>query len=134
MSLVTVHDFYHLRTTHQLCSSWSLHSHRMVASHTISETQLLPRLDDLRTGTLIIVIVLKNVIFPPNSHFSSLNFYKINIFKVSISAKLSFSKPYHSQNSRYQNLNFLKNHISEILQLIKVTLMGPFSTKITFFK
>ena len=56
MSLVTVHDFYHLRTDHQLCSSWSLHSHRMVASHTISETQLLPRLDDLRTGTLIIAI------------------------------------------------------------------------------
>ena len=55
-SFVIIYDIYHFWPRHQPRPSLSLLTHRMVASHTISETQLLPRLDDLRTGTLIIAI------------------------------------------------------------------------------
>ena len=56
MSLVSVHDIYHLRATNQLCSSLSVYFNRMVATYTLSKTQLLPRLDDIRTGLPLAMI------------------------------------------------------------------------------
>ena len=46
-----------------------------------------------------------------NSHFESLIFDKIHIFKASILAKFTISKSHFSQNSQFQCLIFHKIHI-----------------------
>ena len=73
---------------------------------------------------LISVLGKRNLNLFKNSHFESLIFDKIHIFKISFFTKFTFSKFYFSQNSQFQSPTFHKIHMFKI----------SFSTKFTILK